>query len=70
LGEILIWCAQNHAFDARIASCQFGCGRQGIVGLELDHRPDNYARRRQHALQDWKLRQLITPGKSQPDAFA
>ena len=59
LGKVLIWCAQNHSFDARIASSQYGCGRQGIISLELHHRPDNNACRRQHALQDWKLRQQI-----------
>jgi len=43
LCEVLIWCAQNHSFDSRVASSQYGCGRQRIVGFELNHRPDNNA---------------------------
>src|SRR5208337_483607 len=43
LGEVLIWRAQNHSFDSRITSSDHGCCRQRIVGLELDHWPDNDA---------------------------
>ena len=39
LRQILVGGADQHAIDARIASRRCRGGRQGVIGLEFNHRP-------------------------------
>ena len=56
LREVLVRRADDHALDARVARRRQRRRGQRIVGLELDHRPDDDAERRQRFLEQRELR--------------
>jgi hypothetical protein len=57
LGEVLVRRADDYALDTRIPSCSDRRRSQCVVCLELYHRPDNDARRREDAFKQWELRE-------------
>ena len=59
LGEILVGRADDHAFDAPVVRRRRSGGGQGIVGLELDHRPDHDAHRGERLFEERELRQEV-----------
>ena len=59
LGEVLVRRADDHAFDTRIASRRHRPGGERIVRLELHHRPDDDAGRREGVFEQWELRQQV-----------
>ena len=59
LGKVLVRRADNHPLHAGITSRRHGRGRERIVRLEFDHRPDDDAGRRKRLFEQRKLRQQI-----------
>ena len=59
LREILVGRADQHALDARVRGGRCRRRRQRIVGLELDHRPDGDAERRQRLFEQRELREEV-----------
>ena len=55
LRQILVRRADDHAFDARVASCRLRRRGQCIIGLELDHGPYRDAGRRERIFKQWEL---------------
>ena len=51
--------ADDHAFDPRVPSGRDRRGSQRIVRLELHHRPDHNARRREDVFEQRELRQQV-----------
>ena len=62
LREVLVRRADDHALDARVARRRRRRRRQRIVGLELDHRPDDDAERGERLLEQRELR-AADPGR-------
>jgi hypothetical protein len=55
LRQILVRRAHQHLADARVGRGHGRCGGQRVVGLELNHRPDDHAERAQRVLQRVEL---------------
>jgi hypothetical protein len=59
LGEVLVRCADDHVFDTRIPSCGHCRRSERVVGLELHHRPHDYASRRENVFEQGELCQQV-----------
>lgn len=59
LAEVLVRRGEHHALDARVAREARGRGGDGVVGLEVDHRPDDDAERSAGALRELELAEQI-----------
>ena len=59
LGEVLVRRADNHAVDTRITRRRRRRGGERIVRLELHHRPDDDAGRREGLFEQRELRQQV-----------
>ena len=59
LRQILVGRADEHAIHARIRRGRRRGSRQRVVSLELHHRPHRDAQRRQHLLEQRKLREQV-----------
>ncbi len=55
LGQVLVGSADEHLVDAGVFLGNGSSGRESVVGLELDHRPDSHSERLERLLQEWEL---------------
>ena len=59
LGEVFVWRTNHDTFDASVLCSDGSCGSQSVVSLELHHRPNHDAGRREDLLKQRKLRQQL-----------